>query len=321
MLDDDERSLLRAVLRARPGDAAALRALADSVAGAGAGSGADALAGLERQGFLRTTGDRVEITSPDAVLGEQLSAHLDRLHRDVDDLRARAAGIVADLQDFAVDATLGGSARGTLALELFHGPEAPRDASVALAQRRGPVASRAVLPDASRLQAPPPEFLAEFTEMMRAQTEPDRVLLGPLDLQDTDLVATLDVVRQAGAQLRVAADLPGWFAVDADDHVALPVEWGDPWPSSVVVLRHPGVAGALRHLFETLWAAAPPLGHDDSSWEPLVGVLLTGASLAEAADFLGISERTARRRLDLAMRHHRARSLFQLGAAVARTSR
>lgn len=317
-MTDDEKSLLRAVLRARPGTRAELEDLAASVVR----EPEPVIAGLVRRGFLTLSETGAVMTiAPTSVAELRLADALGQMRRDLATLTGEAMAAFEDLDGLLEASRVGGADRGGLEVEFVHGPEAPRDASVRLTQRRGPVTSCAVLPDARRLQAPPPEFLAAFVAMMRAKSAPDRVLLGRLSGHDDDLTSTMSTVRSAGAELRVSASLPSWFAVDADDYVALPLSWGESWPSTVMLVRHPAVAGAMRQLFESLWVSAPPFGVGAPSWLPLVQLLETGATLAQAADLLGISERTARRRLTEAMTHHRARTLFQLGAAVARSPR
>lgn len=319
MLSGDERVLLRAVLRARPRTEDDLVALAASCAPA---APERTVATLVEHGFLTVSAaGAVTCRSPEAVLGRRI----DRLLADAGAAVAAAeqgtAALLDELVGFVRDDGLAGQREGALEVEYVHGPEAPRDASIMLMERRGPVTSCAVLPDSRTLQAPPADVLKGFVAMLRAKPEPDRVLLGPIDAHDEGLTTALGALRRGRAQFRVSAHLPGWFAVDADDWVALPATWGEAWPSSVVLLRHAAVAGALRALFESLWVASPPFQGDVPSWEPLLALLGTGATVPEAADVLGISERTARRWVAEAMKHHRVHTLFQLGAAAGRPGR
>lgn len=318
VLSDDDRALLKVTLRARP----AVLAEWQELARANLTAPGPAMENLLAHGFVTVDAEgTLTFADPAEILQGQLRADLRLQQAQLSTATERLLATARDLTGFLDDSTIGGRSSGTLDLEFVHGPEAPRDASTRLVHRRGPVTSCAVLPDASRLEAPPPEFLDQFIAMMRSKPVPDRVLLGPHEQGEEQLSAPLSALQQAGAQFRIRADLPSWFAVDADDYVALPVAWGDPWPTSVVLLRHPGLAGAMRHLFELLWTSAPPRGQDDPSWLPLVQLLATGATTSQAASTLGISERTARRRVDEAMRHHRARTMFELGVAVIRNQR
>jgi hypothetical protein len=121
-----------------------------------------------------------------------------------------------------------------------------------------------------------------------------------------------------GVDIRISADLPGWFWVADGEVVALPLEWGETWPTSAIAIRSPAVAGLAQWVFDQLWAAAVPVREGASSWAPLLQLMAKGATVEAASHALGISDRTGRRRIAEAMEHYRAANLFALGAAWSR---
>ena len=120
---------------------------------------------------------------------------------------------------------------------------------------------------------------------------------------------------EGGLQLRMLERPPGWFWVTDEDTVALPLTWGETWPTSVIAVRSRAVAGMASWLFERLWERGIQARSQDAAWDPLLTLMDGGATLESAARALGISERTGRRRVSEAMDHFGVSSMFELGVA------
>ena len=316
MLSEPSRTLLRAVLRARPNTEAALTELAVGVRPTDA---AACVRELTEHGFLRVepTGS-LTVVEPQQVVERELRDHLVRQGERAERDRRCTAELVGDLQDFTRAWAVGSTPGDTIEVAFVHGPLAPRDANLHLQQARGIHPAWASIPDAHRLEGVDPSYVEGFRAAMAAKPSPDRILVGSYDSSGDEVGEALDFFASAGVEIRIHESLPSWFAVDEDDNVVLPVAWGDAWPTSVMILHDPAVAATVRHLYAMLWAEAVPLDARQQSWRDLVQLMATGMSLTAAARTLGCSERTARRRLDQAMRYHRVSTLFQLGVVVGR---
>jgi hypothetical protein len=113
------------------------------------------------------------------------------------------------------------------------------------------------------------------------------------------------------------AEPPGWFWITDESTVALPLVWGESWPTSVMSVRNRAVAGMASWMFERMWERAVPARAEAAGWDPLLTLMNSGATLEAASRALGISERTGRRRLSEAMSHFGVGSMLELGVAWA----
>ncbi|MEO8907856.1 MAG: hypothetical protein ABI310_07225, partial [Microbacteriaceae bacterium] len=119
--------------------------------------------------------------------------------------------------------------------------------------------------------------------------------------------------------IRMHSQLPSWFWIHDDHTVALPLKWGEAWPTSVMALHSEPVAAVLRALFERLWLEAVPAFGAAHNWTPLLRLMRNGATLDAASRWLGIAPRTGRRRIAAAMQYYGTQTLFGLGAAWGET--
>ncbi|MFZ2964113.1 MAG: hypothetical protein WA006_05450 [Rhodoglobus sp.] len=145
-----------------------------------------------------------------------------------------------------------------------------------------------------------------------------RVIVRPSDIEDAanqDLVA---VSAALGVEVRVLDELPSWFYVDAGRVAGFPVDWGEAWPTSKILVRTPPIIAALGELFDSLWRRAEPAVPVRSGWEPVIRLLGQGMTDEAVARFLGLDVRTVRRRVADAMEELGATSRFGLGAAWER---
>ncbi|MHA3685066.1 helix-turn-helix transcriptional regulator [Leucobacter sp. HY1908] len=121
---------------------------------------------------------------------------------------------------------------------------------------------------------------------------------------------------EAGAEFRLHQRMPTWMWVDSGTTVAVPTTPGVRDRGDVTVIHSPVLAHAARELFRRLWLTSFSI--DDPTrapWYALLSLLNEGHTIASAAAKLGVSARTARRKLDSAMEHYNTDSFFTLATA------
>ncbi|MFC7589461.1 hypothetical protein ACFQYP_41580 [Nonomuraea antimicrobica] len=136
----------------------------------------------------------------------------------------------------------------------------------------------------------------------------------------------IEAMVEAGQQARVLPALPMKSYV-VDDRLALLLLRHEPPDAPAALVIHPsGLLEALIRLFEGLWQRALPLGglapsdHDPPRDDArLVALLLSGLTDEAIARQLGVSSRTAERRIAGLMARLGARTRFQAGVQAARS--
>jgi hypothetical protein len=280
---------------------------------------------LERHGYLTLSGDRIKYADLPGALAGDVTAR-------ADDLLARLTGLVGELTGVAggfpevVRAWTVGQRPGALAeIEVFHGESAVTDLWHHLLGRHALRRTDIALPDASSLFVADPGMQATWHEVIGADGNRARVLASLRDGTHPEAQARVGEEVAAGLELRLMPRPPSWFWVADETIVALPLQWGEEWPTSVVAIHSRSVAGLASWAFEQLWDQAVPVGDDDAGddvdRDRLLRLMTNGATLEAASRALGISERTGRRRLAAAMDHYRAPNLLALGVAWGRRSR
>lgn len=313
-MDDACLDLWSLVLLHRPRDAAALRGLTDLD-----DDQLEArLATLEAARLVHHHDGRYESTPPETSVAGLLASMLDAQAKAQQQGYAEVLALLSRLPELVRHRSLGMTGEEWLRVEVAHGVDAPRDIRIQLDARRAPNPARASLPDAAHMVIPPPEFQHLFLERLAAQGGPDRVLVTPEGARAPAAQEAINVYSEAGIQFRMLPRLPSWFAVEDSGIVALPLRWGDAWPSSVVAIEHPGLAGLVRTLFDLLWDAGQELHTRDRSWSPLLRLMANGATVESASRALGVTDRTGRRRVAAAMEHYGTETLFELGIAFGR---
>ncbi|MGZ0713124.1 hypothetical protein ACWPKO_32790 (plasmid) [Coraliomargarita sp. W4R53] len=121
---------------------------------------------------------------------------------------------------------------------------------------------------------------------------------------------------EVGVEFRVLDELPSWFWINGD-MLALPFEWGEDWPTSILAVRNAAIAALGRSLFDELWRRSEVIGVAALPWTPLLQHMRRGITLDSASRALGINPRTGRRRVAAAMAHYGVSTLFALGVACA----
>jgi hypothetical protein len=310
--------LLATALRARPATVAALAelSLGDPM------TVAVQVDELVEDGFLTLHGDALGYEPPaepvaapvarrSVALGDELVAGL-----------AELSALVGQLPALARDWEIGGANNhGLLEVEVFHGWSAVTDLWHQVIERRPLRRTDVVLPDASRLYVADPAMQSTWHDMISQPGHRARVIGNVTEVGRPEAAQRISEELAGGVDIRIRAELPGWFWVADGDVVALPLRWGENWPTSAIAVRSPAIAGLAQWVFDQLWATAVPVREGATSWEPLLQLMANGATVESASHALGISDRTGRRRIADAMEHYRAPSLFALGAAWNRDRR
>lgn len=305
--------LLAIGLRARPRTVAELAelALADPE---------ETRAGLEeldRDGYVRLYGDEIGYIAPDEAIAGAVRRRTEdirvELARRLDDLSA----IVDHLPALARDWETGGP-HGVLDAEVFHGPSAVTDLWHEVVADRDLRCTSVVLPEGLRLAVADPRMQATWHDVISRDGHSARVIVRLADATSPEAADRITQELAGGVDMRLMAEPPSWFWVADGQIVALPLEWGEGWPTSVMALHSPAVAGLAQWIFDRLWALAVPVRGKAASWDPLLRLMSGGATLEAASHALGISDRTGRRRLSDAMDHFRVTNLFALGVAWGR---
>ncbi|WP_063932608.1 helix-turn-helix domain-containing protein [Jiangella alkaliphila] len=145
-----------------------------------------------------------------------------------------------------------------------------------------------------------------------------RVVYDSTALQDPLRLANVRTLAAHGEQARVLPKVPLKLTI-FDQHTAVVPLTREEVSESVALVHESGLLDALLALFETLWSSAPVLDrpHDTAPIPPedadLLTLLAMGVKDAAVARQLGVSIRTARRRISGIMDRLGATSRFQAG--------
>lgn len=167
------------------------------------------------------------------------------------------------------------------------------------------------------LMAPTIDLLAATVTQALRQPSPLNTTDHVDILMPTDAVAgpeqREDIARLAGptAEVRLHTEIDRWLIVTTDTVVTQSENGG------FVLVQDITMTTLIRQLFDALWRHASPLDQPDD--DLLVTTLADGHTMEAAARSMGISTRTAHRRLAELMALHGTKSLFALGVAWQRT--
>lgn len=275
------------------------------------------LALLEGDGYVAVEGDRVRCLAPANVVADLVRRHTAELGRELAGRLGELAEVVGRLP--ALSREWGTAAAGEQVgdIEIFHGPEAVVDLWHVKQEREPSRRTDVVLPDASGLFVADPAMQQVWHEASRGEDRHARVLASVADATHPAAQDRIAEELAGGVQIRLMAAPPSWFWVTDETTVALPLVWGERWPTSVMAVRDRAIAGMAGWVFERMWERAVPIRHDGADWHPLLTLMSTGSTLEAASRALGISERTGRRRLSSAMSHFGVGSMLELGVAWA----
>jgi len=166
---------------------------------------------------------------------------------------------------------------------------------------------------------------AEYRDLILRQLDDGRRMRG---LYPADVVrdpARLEYVRfwaNAGEEIRLLREVPPQLGAWGDEIALISSTWAGV-EGSRLVARAPEIVAVVRALFETYWSKALPLGRapriTGRGPDPDVLELLSmGAIDEDIAHQLGVSLRTARRRVADTMADLGATTRFQAGMEAAR---
>lgn len=314
---DDERALLSAALRARPTTIAELAGLR----GTDAARVRELIDRVAHLGLLHRDGDDIRYRQPHRQLTQQLATIAGRLEAGILDDLADLRGLLAELPDLVDDWSLGTRVDDHgLQMEVLHGPAAGMELWRRQVRHGVPSVARAVLPDLGYFAVMTTEkqaSQARFFQMMAAPGHTASAVISTADAELPAIRSQLQRFHDAGMEIRMHPRPPSWFWVHDDRVVAIPLTWGDAWPSSVMAVYSKPIAAILSDAFDRLWYESVPTLATERSWDPLLRLMRSGLTLDAASAALGIASRTGRRRIAAAMKHYGTRTLFGLGAAWA----
>jgi DNA-binding Lrp family transcriptional regulator len=273
---------------------------------------------LAAEGYLAVYGEQIHYLAPDEAVAEVVRRRTEDVSNEVSARLAELVDLVAQLPALARDWETGGATHGILDVEVFHGWSAVTDLWHQVTKKQELRRTDVVLPDASRLYVADPEMQTVWHDVVAREGNRARVIANITDTARPEATERIGQELTAGVDIRITADPVSWFWVADGEFVALPLRWGEPWPTSAIALRSPAVAGLAQWVFDELWSAAIPVREEPASWDPLLRLMTRGATLEAASRALGISDRTGRRRIADAMDHFRVTNLFALGAAWGR---
>lgn len=273
------------------------------------------LAWLESEGFVEVRGDRISYTAPEEVVADVVRRRAGDLGAEMLRHLADLAEVVGHLPALARDWDTGGGTNQHLEVEVFHDPEAVVDLWHVRHGRTPARRTDVMLPDASRLHVADPVMQAVWHAAGQGEGNRIRVIASIADAVDPAAQQRVTEELAGGLQLRLVDRPPSWFWVSDEETVALPLTWGEAWPTSVMAVRSRAVAGMASWIFERLWEHAVPARSETATWDSLLTLMNSGATLEAASRALGISERTGRRRVSEAMDHFGVGSMFELGVA------
>lgn len=281
-----------------------------------------ALADLEGRGYVTLEGDRITYADPATALAADVRRHAADHAAKTREMLGQLTGLVDRAPAVVRAWGIGEAGAGSVAeMELFHGESAVTDLWHHLLGRHPLRRTDIVLPDASPLFVADPAMQEVWHQVIGGEGNRARVIAALSDATHPDAQARVEQELAAGLEIRLLPQPPSWFWVADDSVVALPLTWGERWPTTVAAIHSQAVAGLASWAFERLWEEAVDVQPEQAAWDELLRLMTNGATLESAARALGISERTGRRRMSEAMDHYGAPNLLALGVAWGRRRR
>ena len=306
----DDKALLELIYRSRPETVAELA----TTAHADVGETADAVVRLARSGAVSVRDGSIAYSTPAAWTADVVERDVRAMRQATDDAASRIEAIVGDLPALLRHWAVGEASGDLVPIFVRHGPHAAEDLWYDIA-RDGSDTAWAALPDLGRFLQSDPARASRFAEVF-AGKKSVRALVPRSMAEDDRLVAIAARYAAVGVEFRILDDLPSWFWIDGEV-LALPIEWGEGWPASVIGVRSAALAELGRSLFRELWRRGEPIGDVEQPWAPLLTLMKQGVTLDAASHRLGINPRTGRRRVAAAMEQYGVSTLFALGVAWA----
>jgi hypothetical protein len=306
----DDKALLELIYRSRPETVAELA----TTAHADEDETAEAVARLTQSGAISEREGTIAYATPAHWMADAVHREVREMRRTADQAALRIEALVADLPGLLRHWAVGEASGDAVPVFVRHGPRAAEDLWYDIAQEKSDTAW-SVLPDLGRFLQTDPARASRFAEVFAGRRSV-RALVPRSMADDPRLVAIAERYAAVGVEFRLLDDLPSWFWIDGEV-LALPIEWGEGWPSSVIGVRSASLAELGRSLYRELWRRGEPVGGLEEPWAPLLALMKQGITLDAASRRLGINPRTGRRRVAAAMEQYGVSTLFALGVAWA----
>lgn len=274
----------------------------------------DAVARLRDRGQVGGEDGDLVYTNPADWAAEAVAAQATQLRHSARDLLGDMERIVAALPEMIGHWAVGQTSHDPIPVVTRHGLRAAEDVWFEFGQRDAGTLE-AVLPDISRFLTSPEERVIRFSHAFRSK-DAVRVILSTASVEDAAVQPLLAAFTEAGMEYRFMDDPPSWFWVDGAQ-LAVPYEWGEGRPTSVVSVRNAALSGMVSAYFASLWQRAAPSIPAADPWTPLLSLMRKGMTLDTASRTIGVNPRTGRRRIAQAMSHYGVSTLFALGTAWA----
>ncbi|WZH37368.1 MAG: hypothetical protein PIR02_01600 [Microbacterium enclense] len=303
-------SLLAVIYRGRPATVAELATLSHL----GGPEARAAVDDFRRRGLLGGTGDELAYTNPAFWAAGAVATRSAELRSTAAEALADLENIVSNLPEMLRDWAVGEASDDPVPVVIRHGPHASEDLWFDTARHDSGTLD-AVLPQIDRFAGSSPDRSARFGRALSGK-DAVRVIMPTWATDDADTRSSTAHYGSVGVEYRLMDTPPSWFWVDGDQ-LAVPFEWGEGRPTSVLGVRNAALAGMARDYFECLWRRAQPVVPVENSWSPLLQLMRQGITLDTASRRVGIAPRTGRRRISDAMAHYGVSTLFALGVAWA----
>lgn len=267
--------------------------------------------------LIALAGDQIGYRPPAQTLSALSTRMLDAASHD---LRARiteTTALLAAVPDLVASAAVGTAEHGNFGGEIFHGPTAAHELWRSLITQQHTRKSACMFPDAEALLIPDSELSNTWRSALSDDDIRVRAIISVADLARAESHAMIDAATASGVEFKALRRPPSWFWL-TDDAVGLPLSWGDPWPTSAVLLRSEPVISLMHGLFDSWWQAAVSPAPAEHPWDAIVALMADGATLEAASHAIGVSARTGRRRIEAAMDHYGVSGAVALGAAWQR---
>ncbi|HEV7950929.1 MAG TPA: hypothetical protein VGP24_14280 [Glaciihabitans sp.] len=307
----DDRALLELIYRSRPKTVTELA----TTAHADESQTADAVARLAQGGAISVgDGGAILYATPAMWTADVVAREARAMRQTADEAASHIEALVAELPALLRHWAVGEASSDLVPVFVRHGPTAAEDLWYDIAREESDTAW-AVLPDLGRYLQSDQARASRFAEAFAGKRSV-RALVPRSIAEDERLVAIATRYAAIGVEFRLLDDLPSWFWIDGEV-LALPMEWGEGWPASVVGIRSAALAELGRSLFRELWSRGEPIGGVQQPWASLLVLMKQGVTLDAASHRLGINPRTGRRRIAAAMEQYGVSTLFALGVAWA----
>ncbi|GAA0994367.1 hypothetical protein [Subtercola frigoramans] len=304
----DDETLLAVIYRGRPATTDAVASLAHLTER----EAAEAVERLRRSGVLGGTDSTLSYLDPSVWVAAAVAVGAEELRRSAEanlaEIERAVAGLPAMLRHWSV----GEASAEQVPIVMRHGTNASEDLWFDTA-RHDSGTLQAILPDVSRFLSGAEDRIARFAHALSGK-DAVRVIIATSAIADPATAAIVHRYDSAGVELRMLDDLPSWFWTDGDQ-LALPFEWGESRPTSVLGVRNGVIAGLASAYFQSLWQRAEPVAPVAHTWTPLLRLMRQGVTLETASRTVGVNPRTGRRRVSAAMEHYGVSTLFALGVA------